>query len=175
MNFPVSKLVGVAALTAFILTGCKQESAVPQADASASAAPHGPGPDAKPGVAVSNGKLVLPAVKGRPGAAYFDLANTGSATVTLAAVQIDGAGKAEMHETKDGKMNSLPKLDVPPASTVSFARGGKHVMVFDLDDKIVAGGTAEMTLTFADGDKISTPVAIEPAGGAMAEMPGMKH
>jgi hypothetical protein len=57
---------------------------------------------------------------------------------------------------------------------VQFAPGGKHVMAFDLSDKLAAGGTAELTITFADGDKISAPLAVEAAGG-MGAMSGMEH
>ena len=51
-------------------------------------------------------------------------------------------------------------------------------MAFELDAKLVAGGTTEMTLTFADGDKLSAPLKIESrtGGGDMAKgMEGMDH
>lgn len=123
-------------------------------------------PDAKPGLSVSEARLVLPAVKGNPGAAYFQLANSGEKPADLAAVHVAGAGSAEMHETSGGKMNRLDKVTVAPGSTVNFAPGGKHVMVFDLADTVAAGGTTEMTLSFADGDKLSTPLKVEAAGAA---------
>ena len=40
-------------------------------------------------------------------------------------------------------------------------------MAFELADTLVAGGKAEMTLTFADGDKLSVPLSVEPAGGGV--------
>jgi hypothetical protein len=165
------RLIPLAMMLA--LAACQQEKAA-DPSASASAAP-----EAKPGLAVSGGRLVLPAVKGNPAAAYFTLNNTGSAVVSVAAVSIDGAAKAEMHETKGGAMSPLAQFDVKPAETVEFAPGGKHVMAFDLSDKLAAGGTAELTITFADGDKISAPLTIEAAGGgmggAMGAMSGMEH
>ena len=166
MKFPASKLATTALLATIALAGCKQESPTPAPEASASAAM----PDAKPGLAVNNGVLVLPAVKGRPGAVYFDLVNSGADATSLAAATVDGAGKTEFHETTGGKMGSLGTIEVPPGATVSFARGGKHAMVFDLDEKIVAGSSVELTLTFADGDKISVPLKVEPAGGGMVGM-----
>ena len=83
----------------------------------------------------------------------------------LAAVFVEGAGKAEMHETKGGKMEPLNWAEIAPGATVTFERGGKHVMLFDLADTVKAGGTAEMTLTFSGGDKLSTPLRVETAGG----------
>lgn len=166
MKFPASKLAATALLAVIAVAGCKQESPVPAPESSASTAM----PDAKPGLAVNNGVLVLPAVKGRPGAVYFDLVNSGGGATSLAAASVDGAGKAEFHETMDGKMEALGNVEVPPGATVSFARGGKHLMVFDLGEKIIAGSSVELTLTFADGDKISVPLKVEPAGGNMAGM-----
>lgn len=130
------------------------------------------GPDAKPGVTLSDGVLVMPAVKGNPGAAYFVLANGGDAAVSVAAVTIDGAGRTEMHETRGGSMTPLQDLALQPGETVRFERGGKHVMAFEIADTVKPGGTAELTLTFTGGDKISSPLKVETVGGAMT---GMDH
>ncbi len=125
-------------------------------------------PDAKPGLSVGGARLVLPAVKGNPGAAYFELQNSGEKPAELAAVYVTGAGGAEIHETAGGNMDRLDKVTVLAGSSVSFAPGGKHVMVFDLTDAVAAGGTTEMTLSFADGDKLSAPLKVEPAGAGAA-------
>ena len=149
------------------LSACQQAAKTPDAAASN-------GPEAKPGLAVSGGTLVLPAVKGNPGVAYFELANSGDAPAALAAVSVDGVGKAEMHQTSGGSMGPVDRVEVAPKGKVSFAPGGTHVMLFDLDPKLVAGGSAELTLTFADGDKVSAPLAVKAAGGDDA-MGGMEH
>ena len=52
-----------------------------------------------------------------------------------------------------------------------FAPGGRHVMVSDIGAKLSAGSKGEITLTFADGDKLSAPMAISAAGGDAT--PGM--
>ena len=126
-------------------------------------------PDAKPGLQATDGMLVLPVVKGNPGAAYFNLYNASDKPVTLAAVSVDGAEKSEMHETKGGAMTPLASLEVKPGETVKFERGGRHVMLFGLADKVSAGGSAELTLTFADGDKVSAPLMVENAADAAME------
>ena len=52
------------------------------------------------------------------------------------------------------------------------AQAQPAAQAFDLDPKLVAGGTAEMTVTFADGDKLSAPLKIEARGEAMEGMAG---
>lgn len=146
------------ALTLFTLTACQQQKQ-PETPANEAA------PDAKPGLSVSGGVLMLPVIKGNPGAAYFTVSNTSDKPARLAAIFVDGAGKAEMHETKDDGMAALDGVEVAPGKSVRFARGGKHVMLFDLSDTLAAGATTEMTLAFADGDKLSAPLRIEAMGG----------
>ena len=146
------------ASAALLLAGCSQQTPTD--------------PDAKPGLSISEARLVLPAVKGNPGAAYFELANSGDKPADLAAVYVTGSGGAEMHETAGGNMNRLDKVTVPAASNISFAPGGRHVMVFDLADTVAAGATTEMTLSFADGDKLSAPLKVEAAGAGAAHGSG---
>jgi copper(I)-binding protein len=126
-------------------------------------------PDAKPGLSVSDARLVLPTVTGNPGAAYFSLANGSDKETELAAVHVDGAGSAEIHDMSGGAMNLAQGVTLAAGETVKFAPGGKHVMVFDLEDSVKAGGTTEMTLTFADGDKLSAPVKVETVSGSGGE------
>lgn len=156
----------VAALSLLVVTAaCKKEpepQATPEASAGAAA-----GIDAKPGLAASEGKLLLPPVSGRPAAAYFTLVNGGDKPVTLAAVSVASAERAEMHETVLGAMQALSSLEVQPGETVSFTRGGKHVMIFGLAPPVTAGGSVEMTLTFTDGDKLSVPLKVEAMANAM--------
>ncbi len=149
------KFVSLAIIAALAVAGCQQETPTPVE----------PSPDAKPGLSLAGGRLVLPAVKGNPGAAYFELTNGGPGETSLAALVIAGAGKAEMHETSGGSMARLASVALQPGETVRFAPGGKHVMVFDLDPKVTAGSTAELTLTFGDGDKLSAPLKVDAAGG----------
>lgn len=145
------KLACISLFAALALSACQQ--------------PGETAPEAKPGSVLSEGRLVLPAVKGNPGAAYFTYSNKADAAVTIATVSIAGAGRAEMHASEGGKMTALPTLAVPDGETVRFAPGGKHVMVFGIAPSIVSGGTAELTVTFADGDQRSAPLKVEAAGG----------
>lgn len=152
-------------LAMLALAGCQQQPAEKQAGPQAAATANGP--DAKPGLALQAGRLVLPAVKGNPGAAYFMLDNASGKTAVLAALTIDGAAKAEMHRTEGSKMEGVERLEIAPGTSLAFEPGKLHVMVFGLDAKLQADGQTEMTLTFADGDKLSAPLKIEAPGGGM--------
>lgn len=154
---PARLLTLFAPVAALALAGCQQQAEAPVEQ----------NPDAKPGLSASDGALVLPAVKGNPGAAYFTLSNESGKAVTLAGVSINAAESAEMHETKDGKMGAVDQVELQPSAIVKFAPGGMHVMAFNLRPEAAAGKTVEMTLTFSDGDKLSMPLAVKPAGAAM--------
>jgi len=75
-----------------------------------------------------------------------------------------------LHETADQDGHSMMMDMAPPAikpgETITFAPGGKHVMVSDVPASAQPGGTIELTITFADGDKISAPLTVERPGGA---------
>lgn len=148
------------------LAGCgSQETPGAGSDASQPAAV----PDAKPGLSLTNGKLVLPAVKGNPAAAYFTLANNGPKPATIAAVDVAGAGMVMLHQTMqmDGHstMQDMAAPQLKPGETLTFAPGASHVMVDAVPAEWKPGGTTEITLTFSDGDKLSAPLAIEAPGG----------
>jgi periplasmic copper chaperone A len=156
-------LIWLASVLALGLSACGESRRKDAAQAET-----GNGPDAAPGMVFTEGRLVLPAVKGNPGAAYFSVFNGSKAEVALVAVAIEGAGKAEMHRSAGGAMEKLAEVAIKPTWTQRFIPGARHVMAFDLDPGLQAGGTTEVTLIFADGDKLSAPLAIEGPGGGAA-------
>lgn len=152
----------LTAALALACAACQQQPTEPAPEAS-EAAPEGPA-----GLAVSDGRLVLPAVKGNPGAVYFEIANTGDADTAIAAISVEGAASAMLHATveSDGvmSMQHLDTVPVPKGGVVAFAPGGNHVMAMELDDALAPGASVEVTLTFAGGDKISFPAEVRAAG-----------
>jgi copper(I)-binding protein len=157
-------------LIALTLGACQQ--AKQGEEKAAAAAASSAAPDAKPGIALAGGRLVLPAVTGNPGAAYFQIDNSAGATVAIAAISINGAEKTEVHQTNGDKMITVDSVEIAPSTSMKFEPGHLHLMVFNLGPTLKAGGTTEMTVTFADGDKVSAPLKIEAAG---AGMEGMAH
>lgn len=132
-------------------------------------------PEAKPGLSVSDARLALPVMRANPGAAYFSLTNAGDKPATLASVAITGAGKTEMHETKGGSMAPVASVAVAPGQTVKFEPGGLHVMAFDLSQDFQPGFSTEMTLIFADGDKLTTDLRMVAPGAASVKQGEEAH
>jgi len=127
------------------------------------AAPEGP-----EGLSVSNARLMLPAVKGNPAAVYFDVTNAGKETAMIRAVAVQGSETAMLHQmgtwNRQVTMDELAQLPVKAGETVKLEPGGTHVMTGALADTVTPGGTAEVTLTFLGGDKMSFPAEVRAAG-----------
>lgn len=156
----------IAAALLVSLGACKQEAATTQDGASTAAS------EANAGISARDGKLVLPAVAGRPGAAYFTVRNDSSAPVALTGVTIAGAAKTQMHETSGGTMKAVDSLPIAPGAEIEFSPGGLHVMVFDISPTLKPGQSTDLTLTFANGETIKMPVMIDSIGGS-DDMDGM--
>ena len=143
-------LVAPVAILVMTLAGCGQPAKAPT--------------EAAAGLVVSEGKLVLPAVKGNSAAAYFTLANKGSKAVHVAAIDIEGAGMAMLHETREENGHStmvmLDSPEVKPGESLTLSPGGKHVMVDGLPAGLAPGGTVPMVITLDDGNKLTAPLAV---------------
>lgn len=93
-------------------------------------------------------------------AGYLELTNNGAADDQLVSVQLEGAGKAELHsmEVNNGVMKMRPLKDgiiLPAGETVSLTPGGLHLMFMQLDGLPKEGETRELTLVFAKAGSIS--------------------
>ncbi|MBO0750343.1 MAG: copper chaperone PCu(A)C [Porphyrobacter sp.] len=122
------------------------------------------------GISVADGRLVLPAVKGNPGAVYFTVHDNADSPVTLTTVHVDGAQEAMMHQTVmangQASMEMIMQAEVPARGELAFAPGGRHVMAMNLDASLKPGGTTQVTLTFAGGNKVTFPAQILAASDA---------
>lgn len=112
----------------------------------------------------------LPAVPGRPAAAYFTVEG-GPESRTLHRVTADYAVRAEMHETVAGgraaghmAMRPIATVPIPAGGEVRFEPGGRHVMLFDLDRRAVPGATTLLTLVFDGNRRLYRKAFIVPAG-----------
>lgn len=97
----------------------------------------------------------LPAVPGRPAAAYFTVEGAPAPT-TLHRVTADYAIRAEMHQSmargSSASMRPVDDVPVPAGREVKFEPGGRHVMLFDLDRRAKPGTTTMLTFVF-DGNR----------------------
>ncbi|WP_341713464.1 copper chaperone PCu(A)C [Erythrobacter sp.] len=149
---------GALAAAALALSSCGGQEATTEAVADANSA----------GLEITNGRLILPAVSGRPGAVFFDVKNTGDQNVAIRKATIKGASSAEIHDTSEWNgqmvMGEMGPVMVPAGGTDTFESGAKHVMAFDLDPSLTAGGKTELTLTVAGGKTSTAEIAIVGAG-----------
>ncbi|QJU56586.1 copper chaperone PCu(A)C [Sphingomonas sp. AP4-R1] len=103
---------------------------------------------------VTHAWVRLPAVPGRPAAAYFTVSG-GRADETLVRVESALAKRIEMHESMGtggmAMMKPLPSLPLPARSDTRFAPGGKHLMLFDVDPVVTPGTAIPIRFGFASG------------------------
>ena len=100
----------------------------------------------------------------RPGVAYMVIRNDGATPVTLAALQTEVAGMAQIHQTstnEQGVSSMAPVGDIviQPGAFVALAPGGLHAMLMNLQQPLVEGDSFSLVLVFEDGEvSIDVPV-----------------
>ena len=98
------------------------------------------------------------------GAAYFTIDNRGSQPERLMGVMTPIARRAEIHEHAhaDGvmRMQRVESVVIAPGAAVSFAPGKHHVMLFDLQQPLVAGVRYPLTLQFERAGELEVAVEI---------------
>ncbi len=126
----------------------------------------GCGGDSGPGA--TDAWVRLPAVPGRPAAAYVTITG-GAADDRLVQIATPSAARAELHESMampGGAMSMQPLTEVPVAAgtRVDFAPGGRHVMLFGLDPSLKPGGTVRIELGFAQAGTRAVDALLVGAG-----------
>ena len=123
--------------------------------------------EAGPVETVENAWVRLPAVDGRPAAAYFTL-NGGEAGDTLLAIDSERVANIELHETiMDGeamRMRPIMSADMPPGEAVNFEPGGRHAMLFGIDPEITPGTTLSLNFRFDSGRDVTVEAETIAAG-----------
>ena len=124
-----------------------------------------------PRVSIEDAVLVLPAVPGRPGAAYFTL-RTNAERTRLTGVTSPRIGRIELHETvsEDG-VSRMVALRDPAFSTgepLSFAPGGRHAMAFDVDPALRPGDRVALTFSFDPAPAVTVEAEVRAPGDRAA-------
>jgi periplasmic copper chaperone A len=111
------------------------------------------------------------------GAAYVTLMG-GAQADSLVAVSTPVAATAEVHETIDDsgvmKMRPAGPIPIPSGQMVTFAPGATHIMLMGLKQKLVAGQSFPLTLTFAHAPPVTVDVKVRGLGHD-AQMGGHDH
>ena len=152
----------MAMAAALLVASCSGEASQPTPSETANAVAEN-----TPTIALSDARVQLPVVSGRPGAAYFTLSQASGAPRKLVGVSVDLAGRAEMHETKGGSMAPVKEVALEPGKAIKFEPGGFHVMLFDLDPKLRFQKEVALTITLDDGGKATAQAPVTTIAEAM--------
>lgn len=112
-------------------------------------------------------------------AAYMTIMTHGDSPDTLIAASTPIADRAELHNhtVEDGiaKMRRVETIDVMPGEPVTLEPGGLHVMLMGLKEKLEAGATLPLTLTFEQAGDVTMELPIKDAIGQMNHSKAHKH
>ncbi len=117
---------------------------------------------------VSDAWIRLSPVPNSPSAAYFTLRG-GPAAEQLTGVTSPQVQRSEMHETMVGdhamsSMAPVTQVALPAGGTLSFAPGGRHVMLFGLDPAATAGREVRLDFAFASGKMLTAKARVRAMG-----------
>ncbi len=103
-------------------------------------------------------------IRTTPAAGYFTI-HGGSQAAVLRGIETEAAVRLEMHEstTTNGMMEMKPldTVDVPAGSTVAFAPGGKHLMLWSINPQALAAGKISFKMIFSNGDRLLVDAVVE--------------
>ncbi|HKR86785.1 MAG TPA: copper chaperone PCu(A)C [Phenylobacterium sp.] len=121
-----------------------------------------------------------PAAVGGTGAGYVTLVNHGKSADALVGAASPDAAKVEMHAARmaGGVMKMTPEAQTPiPANgQVSFAPGGRHLMLVGLKRPLKIGDKVPATLKFASGATLKVDFVVQAqAPAASGHMRGTDH
>lgn len=121
----------------------------------------------EPRVTVKDAVVTLPAVPGRPGAAYFELRANRTPT-NLVGLTSPLVRKIELHEsrTRDGKssMKPLDNTAFPGNGIMEFEPGGKHAMLTGIDKSVKEGSKIPITFTFDPAPAVTVEAEVRGPG-----------
>jgi hypothetical protein len=132
-------------------------------------------PPADGTVRVEKAWVRLPAVKSRPGSAYFRL-EAGSEGTRLVGVSSPAARWIELHETEmkgnSARMKRRKEIEFPSRGALLFEPGGRHAMLFGMSPGLKAGERIPLTFSF----NVAPPITVEAeVRGPADEAPGKAH
>jgi copper(I)-binding protein len=121
----------------------------------------------EPRVTVQQVAVTLPAVPGRPGAAYFTL-RTNTDPTNLIGVMSPLVQRIELHDSgSKGGVSSMKPLEetvFPGRGVLAFKPGGKHAMLFGIDPSVKAGGKIPLTFTFDPAPAVTIEAEVRGPG-----------
>lgn len=131
-----------------------------------------------PGITVTNAWARATSASQKIGGVFLTLTDNGGPD-RLVSVTSPIADSLELHETvSDGgvmRMRPVPRLALEPGHPVELKPGGYHLMVMGLKQKLTAGATFPVTLTFEKAPSVTATVTVGSAGAAGPARMDMQH
>ena len=97
-------------------------------------------------------------------AVFFTIHNGSDHPRVLVAAQSSAARSVELHThtMHEGMMamRRVPQIEIPAGQSVVFQPGGLHVMLIGLKHSLEMGQQIDLTLEFADGEKLNLMVPV---------------
>jgi copper(I)-binding protein len=120
------------------------------------------------GIAVSKAWVRLPAVKGEAGAAYFTIVG-GPEGTRLTGISSPMASRIELHESMEhggmSAMRALKAVDFDYRRRIEFAPGGKHAMLFGINNAVKPGASIPLTFAFDTAPPVTIDAEVRDAAG----------
>ncbi|MDB5661297.1 MAG: copper-binding protein [Cypionkella sp.] len=124
---------------------------------------------------------------GGTGGIFLEIANHANTDDRLIGVASDIAERVEMHTSTASaggvmSMSAVPEgFPIPAQQGHALKRGGDHIMLMGLRQKLKNGDVIHLTLTFEKAGVVTLDVPVDNArkpgavADPMADMPGMDH
>lgn len=105
-----------------------------------------------------------------PAGGYFTLHNHSDQSVKLIAATSPAYGDVMLHHSAESNgqshMMKVESVVVPAHGTLKFAPGGYHLMLMQPKTSLKVGDEVNITLRFNDGEKLTAPFKLRPAGAS---------
>ena len=170
--------LALASVCALGVTACASDAPVsPAADATTSNTDAAVGHQEN-GATVTVTDPWIKATDGHMTGVFGTIKNNSDAPLTIEAVDFDGAGKVELHETvigQDGSSVMQPAeggFTIPAGGEFKLEPGANHIMLMDLSKPIEVGASYDLTIHFNDGSTTTmTAIAKEYTGAQESYAP----
>lgn len=100
-------------------------------------------------------------------AGYFTVTNNGEEDDRLNGASADWAGSIQLHDVKanaDGvmEMKRMDFITIKKGETVTFAPSGRHLMIYDVNEKLTDGQTKTITFHFDKAGAVNATFDVKP-------------
>ncbi len=105
-----------------------------------------------------------------PAGGYFVLHNDGDRPLKLTGAAGRDYGQVMLHRSVESngqsQMRQVDSVTLPAHGTLRFAPGGYHLMLMQPKTPLKVGNKVAITLRFSDGETLTAPFALRPAGAS---------